>query len=70
MFNTSFQIDLFQSVDSANAAWTGPGTWTPESQDTVCVDFFGDGNPTCCCSLASALNKEDGMVPMQGCACN
>ena len=63
------QIDLYQSVDSGSASWTGPGTWTPEPEDTVCVDFFGDSNPTCCCSLGQALTSDDGFKPFSNCAC-
>jgi len=63
------EIDLYQSVDSGSASWTGPGTWTPEPEDTVCVDFFGDSNPTCCCSLGQALTSDDGFKPFSNCAC-
>merc|ERR1712226_973056 len=34
-------IDLYQSVSSAMVLWSGPGVWTPNTQDTVCVDFYG-----------------------------
>jgi len=63
-------IDLFQSVDSANAMWTGEGTWTPNSQDTVCVDFFGDTSPTCCCSLDRPISHSDGWSSLKNCHCD
>merc|ERR1719348_611684 len=44
--------DLNLGLEGGTATWTGTGTWTG-SQDvrTICVDFFGDFKPTCCCGL-------------------
>ena len=55
------QIDLNQAVDSGSIAWTGAGTWTPESQDSICVDFYGDDNQNYCCQLGQALTSADGL---------
>jgi len=63
-------IDLYQSVDAAMAMWTGAGVWTPNSQDTVCVDFFGSFNPNCCCSLNHPISTKDGWVSLTNCHCN
>jgi len=62
-------IDLNQAVDSGSVAWTGAGTWTPESQDTICVDFYGDNNNNCCCQLGQALTQDDGFKPLSNCHC-
>lgn len=62
-------IDLYQSVDAASARWTGAGTWTPDSADTVCVDFFGETNTDCCCSLATAISAADGWTELTDCHC-
>jgi len=62
-------IDLNQAVDSGSVAWTGAGTWTPESQDTICVDFYGDNNNNCCCQLGQALTQADGFKPLSNCHC-
>lgn len=64
------EIDLFQFVDSARASWTGPGTWTPEPEESICVDFVGDTSPTCCCSLGQALTSDDGFKPLFNCQCH
>merc|ERR1712233_236155 len=60
-------IDLNQAVDSGSVAWTGAGTWTPESQDTICVDFYGDDNQNYCCQLGQALTSADGFKPLSNC---
>ena len=64
-----FQIDLNQSLEGGSIAWTGPGTWTPDSQNTICVDFYGDQNNNCCCHLGQALTQEDGFKPLSNCHC-
>ena len=61
------QIDLNQAVDSGSIAWTGAGRWTPESQDTICVDFYGDDNQNYCCQLGEALTSADGFKPLSNC---
>ena len=61
------QIDLNQAVDSGSIAWTGAGTWTPESQDSICVDFYGDDNQDYCCQLGQALTSADGFKPLSNC---
>jgi len=63
-------IDLYQEISSAKALWTGPGTWTPNSVDTMCVDFFGDKSPTCCCSLSRSITNSDGWVDLSDCVCH
>merc|ERR1712010_387881 len=60
-------IDLNQAVDHGSIAWTGAGTWTPESQDTICVDFYGDDNQNYCCQLGQALTSADGFKPLSNC---
>ena len=64
-----FQIDLNLSLEGGSIAWTGPGTWTPESQNPICVDFYGDNNNNCCCQLGQALTQEDGFKPLSNCYC-
>merc|ERR1712037_1062923 len=54
-------------ADSGSIAWTGAGTWTPESQDTICVDFYGDDNQNYCCQLGQALTSADGFKPLSNC---
>ena len=61
------QIDLNQAVNSGSIAWTGAGTWTPESQNTICVDFYGEDNQNYCCQLGQALTSADGFKPLSNC---
>ena len=63
----SLKVDLFQAVESGSVAWTGAGTWTPESEDTVCVDFYGENNLNYCCQLGQALTSADGFKPLSNC---
>jgi len=62
-------IDMYQSVEKASALWTGLGVWTPRPSKSVCVDFFGDHSPTCCCDLPKGISSDDGWVEMSDCAC-
>jgi len=58
-------FDLNIGVTGGTASWTGAGTWTPQSQESICVDFYDPANnkPTCCCTLpGSSLSSSDGAV--------
>jgi len=43
--------DLKVGLSSGNVTWTGSGTWTAAEQMPLCINFFGDDKPTCCCNL-------------------
>jgi len=60
-------VDLNQAVESGSVAWTGAGTWTPEGEDTICVDFYGENNQNYCCQLDQALTSVDGFKPLSNC---
>jgi len=59
--------DLNQAIESGSIAWTGSGTWVPESENPICVDFFGDDNLNYCCQLGQALTSADGFKPLSNC---
>jgi len=64
-------FDLNIGVTGGTATWTGAGTWTPNTERTICVDFYDPGNnkPTCCCTLPqSSLSSADGAVDLT-CEC-
>merc|ERR1719510_1980188 len=45
--------DLNLGLSGGTATWTGQGTWTPVSQDPICINFYGDNKPTCCCGTTA-----------------
>jgi len=56
-------FDLNVGVTGGTASWTGPGTWHPTPQQSICVDFYGNNKPTCCCTLPQqSLSNADGEV--------
>jgi len=56
-------FDLNVGVTGGTASWTGPGTWHPTAQQSICVDFYGNNKPTCCCTLPQqSLSNADGEV--------
>jgi len=64
-------FDLNVGLDSATASWTGAGTWTPQSDKPICINFFDPDNnkPTCCCNLPqSSLSSSDGAKDLD-CSC-
>merc|ERR1719309_372663 len=62
-------FDLNIGLDAAKATWTGAGSWTPESDKPICVNFFGDNKPTCCCNLPQdSLSNSDGATDLS-CQC-
>ena len=61
------KVDLNQAVESGSVAWTGAGTWSPENEDTICVDFYGENNQNYCCQLDQALTSVDGFKPLSNC---
>ena len=63
------QFDLNVGVTGGTASWTGPGTWHPTPQQSICVDFYGNNKPTCCCTLPqTSLSISDGEVNLN-CEC-
>jgi len=63
--------DLNVGVTAATATWTGEGTWTPQADKPICVNFYDpdDNKPTCCCDLSQpSLGGSDGATDLT-CSC-
>ena len=65
-----YQFNLNIGVREATASWTGPGSWTPASENPICVHFYPEeSKPTCCCTLPkSSLSNSDGPTQLS-CSC-
>jgi len=61
--------DLNLSLKGGNATWTGSGTWTATQQIPICVNFYGEYKPTCCCELAQRSLAEGETSDLVNCAC-
>jgi len=64
----NFNLNI--GVREATASWTGPGSWTPASENPICVHFYPEeSKPTCCCTLPkSSLSNSDGPTQLS-CSC-
>jgi len=61
--------DLNTGLTGGTATWTGQGTWTPDGNQPICINFFGNNKPTCCCDLPqSSLTSADGPLDLS-CSC-
>merc|ERR1719317_1660756 len=63
-------FDLNVGVTGATATWTGEGTWTPQADKPICVNFYDpeDNKPTCCCDMSKkSLGRAD--VADLSCSC-
>merc|ERR1712013_178628 len=63
-------FDLNVGVTGATATWTGEGTWTPQADKPICVNFYDpeDNKPTCCCDMSKkSLDSAD--VADLSCSC-
>ena len=63
--------DLNFGLNGGSATWTGPGTWTANSPDSVCIKFYDPvGNkPTCCCELSTPTLSQDQTSDLVNCEC-
>jgi len=63
--------DLNIGLTAATVTWTGEGSWTPETDNPICINFYdpANNNPTCCCDLPQqSLRSEDGETDLD-CSC-
>jgi len=61
--------DLNLRLTGGSATWLGTGTWTAASEIPVCINFFGDFKPTCCCELETRSLAQGESSDLIGCAC-
>eukprot|EP00090_Calanus_glacialis_P026959 TRINITY_DN4239_c0_g1_i1.p1 TRINITY_DN4239_c0_g1~~TRINITY_DN4239_c0_g1_i1.p1 ORF type:complete len:707 (-),score=115.83 TRINITY_DN4239_c0_g1_i1:41-1879(-) len=63
--------DLNVGLTAGTATWTGEGTWTPQADKPICINFYDpeDNKPTCCCNLSQqSLSNSDGATDLS-CSC-
>merc|ERR1711892_455488 len=62
--------DLNIGLTSGQVTWTGQGTWTPQAEDPICVNFFNPNNnkPTCCCTPTQPALEQGVQVDLE-CRC-
>merc|ERR1711881_139297 len=58
-------------VTGATATWTGEGTWTPQADKPICVNFYDpeDNKPTCCCDMSKKSLSSKDFVSNLSCSC-
>jgi len=63
--------DMNLGISRGSASWVGQGSWTPQVSDPICVTFYGEDNPPCCCHLpqGTVLTEATGAVYLKGCQC-
>lgn len=61
--------DLNYGLTGGSATWTGKGTWTGSASETICIDFYGDDKPSCCCNLMQSTLAQDESSELTGCVC-
>jgi len=64
-------FDLNVGVTGATATWTGEGTWTPQADKPICVNFYDpeDNKPTCCCDMSKKSLSSKDFVSDLNCSC-
>jgi len=63
--------DLNVGLTAGTATWTGDGSWTPQTDKPICINFYDpeDNKPTCCCNLGQqSLSSSDGATDLS-CSC-
>jgi len=59
--------DLNYGLTGGSATWTGKGTWTGSASETICIDFYGDDKPSCCCNLVQSTLADCKYQPGKHC---
>jgi len=61
--------DLNLRLTGGTATWTGSGTWTGAHEIPICINFFGDYKPTCCCELEDRSLAQGMTTNLVECGC-
>lgn len=61
--------DLNLRLTGGTATWTGSGTWTAASEIPICINFYGDFKPTCCCELEDRSLVQGASSNLVECGC-